>query len=95
MARETKAARDARIADLLAEYRNRSDDLNKTMAIVKGLKAQIEDIPSGTYGDWIRAEGRPRVVTDMDALRVLLEKHGLEMPTKETKAPIVVSPKPR
>jgi len=95
MARETKAARDRRYADLLADYRNRSDDLNKLMAIVKGLKAQVEDIPPGTYGDWIRAEGRPRVITDPDALRALLEKHGLEVPTKTTKAPVVVTPKPR
>lgn len=93
MPRETIKQRNQRYSDLLADLKNRSEELNKLMTVVKGLRAQVEDIPPGTYGDWIRAEGTPRTVTDMDALRALLAKHSLEIPTKQTKAPVVVTPK--
>ncbi len=92
--RETAAQRKTRFAMLLADYRNRSDELNKLMTIVKGLKAQIEEIPAGTYGDWIRAHGTPREITDQDAVKAHYRELGIAMPTKLTSAPLIVTAKP-
>ena len=93
MARETKAQAATRISMILAEYDAKVRERNKIDSIVKGLKAQIDDIPNGTYGDWIRASGTPREITDSDAVKADYAARGVAMPTKLTKAPIVVTPR--
>lgn len=91
--RETAAQKRSRFSALLAEFDARNRELNKLTTIVKGLKAQIEEIPVGTYGDWILSTGTPREMLDQQAVKQLCTEHGLPIPTKVTRAPIIVSPK--
>jgi hypothetical protein len=93
MAKETVAQRKTRYSMLLADYKNRSEELNKLMTVVKGLKVQVKDVPAGIYGDWVRAEGNPREITDQDAVKQHYAELGLPLPTKMTEAPIIVTPK--
>ena len=92
MARETKAARTSRISALLADFDARSRELNKLQAIVKGLKEQVREIEPGTYGEWVRAEGTPRAILDQAAVREFYAANGVELPTKMTDPPVVVTP---
>ena len=93
MAKETKAQRTSRVSLLLGEFDARSKELNKLQTIVKGLKAQVQEIEPGTFGDWIRAEGTPRSILDQSAVRQDYANRGVPLPMKATDAPIVVSHK--
>jgi hypothetical protein len=90
--RETAAQRKKRIEALLADYDNRSREFNKLKKIVEGLKAQLEGVPRGKYGEWELSDGTPREITDANALKVLLAQNDLEMPTRMSTPPIVVRP---
>lgn len=91
MVRESKAVRTARISMLLAEFDARSKELNKLQGIVKTLKEQVREITPDTYGEWVRAEGTPRSVLDQAAVRADYAERGVELPTKLTDPPIVVT----
>lgn len=90
--RETAKQRRERLAALLADYRAKADQKSKLDRDVENLKKRIrEEIPSaGTYGEWVREHGTPRVITDMDKVRADYATRGEEIPTKETEPPIVV-----
>ena len=92
MVRETKAARISRLSMLLADYDDKSRQLRKLQKDVDDLKKQIAEVPSGTYGDWVRGEGTPRELLDQAEAKRLLTENGLPVPTKMTSAPITVSP---
>jgi hypothetical protein len=91
MGRETKAQAAVRISMILAEYDAKVRERNKIDSIVKGLKAQIDDIAPGTYGDWQRSAGTPREIVDQDAVKADFAGRGVPLPMKTTKAPIIVS----
>jgi hypothetical protein len=93
MARETKTAMNARVSALLADFDARNREINKLKKIADGLKEQIKEIESGTYGDWVLARGTARYNLDQRAARELLTQHGVEVPVKLSEAPIVVTPK--
>jgi hypothetical protein len=95
MARETKAQRNSRVSALLADYDARSRELNKLMTIVKGLKEQVRELDSDTYGDWTLTYGTPRSIMDQAAARKRLTDAGIEIPMVDTQAPINVTPKVR
>lgn len=90
--KETAAQRKTRISMLLADYSNRAAELRKLSKIVDGLKEQVREIPSGTYGEWERAEGTPREIVDQVAVKKHYAEAGLVMPVKMTEAPLVVRP---
>lgn len=92
MARETAAQRRTRIEMLLADFDARNRELRKLTKIVDGLKEQVKDVPVGVYGEWQRAEGTPREITDQAAVKAHYAEVGIEMPTRLTDPPIVVSP---
>ncbi len=91
MARETKAQKAERVSALLAMFDAKSRELRKLEADVKSMKLQIKDIEIGTYGEWSRTAGTPREILDQAAAKDLLTENGLQIPTKVTEAPIVVS----
>jgi hypothetical protein len=90
--RETAKQKRERLAALLADYRNKADQLSKLESDVKSLKTRIRaEIPNtGTYGEWVREHGTPRMIPDMDKIRADFADRGQELPKKETEAPIVV-----
>jgi hypothetical protein len=90
MAKETAAQRRERYARLLADYDELNSRMRKDERDMKALKDQVREIPAGTYGEWLRSLGTPRVITDMDAVREDYAARQLELPTKETEPPIVV-----
>jgi hypothetical protein len=90
MARETKAQKAARIGALLADYDNVTRQLRKLERDQEALKEQVEEIEPGVYGEWERASGQPREIWDRDAIRADYNTRNKEIPTKPTKAPIVV-----
>lgn len=92
MAKETAAARRSRISMLLADYDARSRELRKLAKDVDSLKEQIREIPPGTYGEWTRAEGTPREITDQAAVKAHYAEIGLPLPTKMTEPPVIVTP---
>jgi hypothetical protein len=91
--KETAAQRRTRIGMLLADYDARSRELRKLQSIVKGLKEQIEEIPEGTYGEWVRSHGTPREIVDQAAIKAKFTELGEPLPMKMTAAPILVLPK--
>jgi hypothetical protein len=93
MARETKAAMNARVGALLADFDARNREVNKLKKIVEGLKLQIKELNAGTYGDWVLATGTPRELLDQQEAKRLLTEAGIPVPVKMTDAPIVVTPK--
>lgn len=92
MAKETAAQRKTRIGMLLADYDDKIRQQRKLAADIKALKAEIEKVPNGTYGDFIRSEGTPREILDQPKARDLLKLYGIDIPTVMTSAPIVVTP---
>jgi len=93
MGRETAAQKRNRISMLLADYQNRAQELRKLQKIVDGLKEQVREIEPGSYGDWSLAHGTPREILDQPAARKALQDAGIEIPTKLTDPPVVVSAK--
>lgn len=92
MPKETAAQRRSRISMLLAEYDETSKALRKLTKRADELKKQIrDDVPAGTYGEWIRSEGTPREILDQPAARKALEQAGLEVPTVMTSPPVIVT----
>lgn len=91
MARETAAQKRTRIALLLADFDARNRELRKLIKIVDGLKEQVKEIPVGVYGEWQRADGTPREITDQAAVKAHYAELGVDMPTRLTDPPIVVS----
>lgn len=91
MPRETKAQKTTRVGMLLAEYDARSRELRKLAKDVDALKEQIREIEPGTYGDWIRSQGTPREILDQAQAKILLTDAGLDIPTKMTDAPVIVT----
>lgn len=89
--KETAAQRKTRFAMLLADFDARRREARKLESIIKGLKEQIEEIPAGTYGEWVRSSGTPREIVDQDAIKARYAELGEALPTKMTAAPIVVS----
>jgi hypothetical protein len=78
---------------LLADYDDKSRQLRKLQKDVDDLKEQIRnDVPVGTYGDWVRGESTPRELLDQAEAKRLLTEAGIPVPTKTTSAPITVSP---
>jgi len=88
--RETKAQKATRIANLLADYDAAKSDKSKAEARFDALKAQVAMIEDGTYGEWVRSHGTPRKITDNDAVALDFAERKVEIPTKLTKAPIIV-----
>lgn len=89
--RETAAAKKSRISGLLARYDEITKAKNKLDAEIKELKAQIADVPVGTYGEWIRGAGTAREILDQPAARKLLTDNGIPVPMKTTEMPITVT----
>lgn len=92
MAKETAAQRKIRIGMLLADYDDKVRQQRKLAADIKALKAEIDKVPNGTYGDFIRTEGTPREILDQEEAKRLLTANDIAIPTKMTGAPIVVTP---
>jgi hypothetical protein len=88
--KETAAQRRLRYARLLADYDELNSRMRKDERDMKALKDAVREIPAGTYGEWMRSQGTPRVITDMDAVREYYSAQQLELPTKETEPPVVV-----
>jgi hydrogenase maturation factor len=93
MPRETKAAKAARVADLLAAYDERNRQLRKLSKDVADLKAEISAIEPGTYGDWVLATGTAREIMDQQEAKALLTARGIPVPTKMTDPPVIVRSK--
>ncbi len=93
MPRETKAAKNARVGALLADYDAVSRDLRKMEKRAEDLKAEIRaGVEPGTYGEWSYAEGTPREILNQPEAKRLLVKAGLTVPTVFTKPSVVVKP---
>lgn len=92
MARITAAQKRKLAEMLLADYANRAAELRKLTKIVDGLKEQVRELEPGTYGTWTRGVGTPRAVLDHAAVKAFYARHGEDLPTKMTEAPIVVTP---
>ena len=82
----------AQIALLLADYDAAQRDKRKAENREKELKEQIEalGLAERTYGDWSFAHGTPSNRLDQTEARRLLNEHGIKIPMKLAKAPIVV-----
>lgn len=91
MPRETKAAKASRIALLLAAYDATARELRKLTKQADELKAAVKEIEPGTYGEWTYSHGTPREILDQPAARALMKDHGINIPTKMTDAPIVLT----
>lgn len=90
--RETAAQKRQRISDLLADYDNRSRELNKLKKIVEGMKEQIKALPAATYGEWQLAFTPGRSIVDATALKALLDSHKLVTPMRTSDPSVVVVP---
>lgn len=91
MPRKTKA----QIALLLADLHAAKSDKRKAETRVDDLEAEVAAIPNlkeGLYGEWTYALGTPREILDQPAAKEALKARGLPIPTKFTKASIVVKP---
>jgi hypothetical protein len=91
MAKETAAQRKIRISGLLAQYDAESRELRKLAKSVEALKAQIHEVPAGTYGEWIRSTGTPREIMDMAAVKEDFASRGTPMPMRMSAPPIVIT----
>jgi hypothetical protein len=91
MPKETIKARNARVGQLLAEYDAETAAQRKAETRVKELKALVDEIDSGTYGDWILSRGTPREILDQPAAKDIITKAGQVVPTKMTRPPLVVT----
>jgi hypothetical protein len=91
--KETAAQRKTRVAMLLADLKNRSEELNKLTTVVKGLKEQVREIDPGTYGDWVLSLGASREIMDQKAVRKYFTDNGVDMPTTMTEPSRIVTPK--
>lgn len=91
-ARETAAQKRSRVSALLADYDNRSRELNKLKKIVDGLKEQIKELPSGTYGEWQLAFSSGRELFDQAEAKRLLTNLGVEIPMFTSAQSAVVAP---
>ena len=91
MPRKTKAQISLLLADLYAAKQDkrkaeqRVDDLEAEVAAIPGLK-------EGVYGEWTYALGTQRELFDQPAAKEAMRAAGLPIPTKFSKAPIVVKP---
>jgi hypothetical protein len=91
MAKETAAQRKTRISMLLADYDARSRELRKLAKDVEALKDQVKEVAPGTYGDFVLSTGTPREILDQAAAKLTLTSNGLEIPTKMTDPPVIVT----
>jgi hypothetical protein len=92
MAKETAAQRKTRIGLLLADYDETSRALRKHQKRADELKKQIkEEVPAGTYGEWIRSEGTPREILDQAEAKKRLEAAGIPIPVTVTSPPVIVT----
>lgn len=92
MTRETKAQKTTRISLLLADYDETSRALRKLAKRADELKAEIrKDVEPGTYGEWIVSTGTPREILDQPAAKNALTAAGVEIPTKMTDSPVIVT----
>lgn len=91
MARESKIQRASRMANLCAMYDAQSRALRKLTKEVDEMKAKLEAEPTGTFGEWTYSLGTPREILDQPAAKDALTKAGVPIPTKMTKAPIVIT----
>jgi hypothetical protein len=91
MPRKTKA----QIALLLADLHAAKNDKRKAEIRVDDLEAEvtaIANLKEGQYGEWTYALGTPREILDQQGAKEALRAKGLPIPTKFTKASIVVKP---
>lgn len=93
--RETAAQKKTRISMLLADYDAKNREFNKLKKDVDALKAQVKDIPAGTYGEWIRAHGTPRQINDIGRAREIIAEIGRVWPMRESESPIIVTHNPK
>ncbi len=93
MPRETKAQAALRVGTLCASFDAHRAELRKLEKIVKGEQEQIKAEAPGTYGDWIISRGSPREITDSAAVKAHYAEIGVELPTKMSDAPVIVSPR--
>jgi hypothetical protein len=93
--KETAAQKRSRIEMLLAEYDAKNRELNKLTASVKALKAQIKEIPVGTYNSATLGTGTPREMLNQREAKDLLTKAGIPIPMITTEAPITVTLAPK
>ena len=90
MPRETKLQKGRRIERLLADYSAAHDRFRKVKRDFDQLKEEVRHVAPGSYGEWERADGTAREVTDMDAVRAHYRELGEEVPTKATESPVIV-----
>lgn len=90
MPRKTKA----QISLLLADLHAAKQDKRKAEKRVDDLEQEVADLnlKEGTYGEWSYFLGTSRELFDQPAAKALLTEHGLKIPTKFSKQPIVVKP---
>jgi hypothetical protein len=56
------------------------------------MKEQIRDeVPVGTYGDYVRSAGTPREITDQEAVKRDYAARGVPLPVKVTASPVIVT----
>lgn len=93
MARETKAAKAARVGALCAEYSRLTEQVAKAEADLKTIKEQLREVEAGAYGDWSLGFGKPRVILDHSAVRQAYAERGEAVPMTRTTPPLNVKPK--
>jgi hypothetical protein len=90
--KETATQRKTRFENLLADYFRRAAELRKLAKDVDSMKEQIrEEVPVGTYGDYVRSAGTPREITDAEAVKRHYAEIGQPMPVKMTASPVIVT----
>jgi hypothetical protein len=91
MPRKTKAQIDLMLGALFAAKQDKRKAENK----VEELEAELAALPNlkeGSYGEYSYTLGTPREIFDQPVAKEILKGRGLPIPTRFSKAPIVVKP---
>jgi hypothetical protein len=86
----TKAERDAE--NLLMEFDKIKTEKRDVEKEYERLQALVEALDERQYGGWVKMYGAPRRVPDAKAIAGVFEELGRPIPTKPTKAPLIVRP---
>lgn len=87
----------AQIEQLLASLHAARNDRNKAQKLVDQYEGELAAIPptvlkEGPYGEWVYGLTEGRQIDDRDEIKRIIAEAGYAMPTRRSKASIVVKP---
>lgn len=89
MAQRLSAATKREISKTLAAFHDVNEVKKETDREYRRLRKEVEAIPDGQFGEYLKTYGNPRTQKDLDAIDARYEELGEPVPTRLS-YPIVV-----